>query len=151
MNFLPTRPIPEITRELIDAFQRLYAPHTYLARCYRYFRMMPARRPRPNPPWTGPERRLVARICWRQGVWRHTRWRFWWQLLAIALTRPRLLHEYLLTISMGESLFQLRDWVKKDLERRLAMFQAHPALPTMASPASTTPMEPQASQPSTVA
>jgi Fe-S oxidoreductase len=37
MNFVPTRPLEEITREYVNAFWELYDPMTYLNRTYRHF------------------------------------------------------------------------------------------------------------------
>ncbi|MCG6137493.1 MAG: DUF4070 domain-containing protein [Nostoc sp. LLA-1] len=51
---------------------------------------------------------------------RLTRFRFWWQLGAIALTKPRLLYDYLTTLGVGEHFFNYRYEVRAQLQEKLA-------------------------------
>jgi radical SAM superfamily enzyme YgiQ (UPF0313 family) len=120
MNFVPTRPLEEIVREYIDAFWNLYEPMAYLQRAFRHFNMMEVRRPQSKRPLTWHEARLFSAICWRQGVLRATRFRFWLQLLAIALRKPHLVYDYLAALSFGEHFFIFRHQVKARLEAQLA-------------------------------
>ncbi|GAB4467893.1 MAG: B12-binding domain-containing radical SAM protein [Elainellaceae cyanobacterium] len=124
MNFVPTRPVEEIAREYIDAFWAIYDPMNFMKRTFRHFRMMNGWRAQSDRPFTRTEWRLFSALCWRQGVLRSTRFRFWWQLLAIALTKPRLLYDYLVALGTGEHFFQYRHVVKAQLEEQLAALTA---------------------------
>jgi len=125
MNFVPTRPVEEITREYIDAFWHIYSPMPYLKRTFRHFRMMNGWRGKTDRPITLTELRLFTAICWRQGILRETRFRFWWQLVAIALLKPRLLYDYLIALGAGEHFFSYRHVVKAQLEEQLALLEAN--------------------------
>jgi radical SAM superfamily enzyme YgiQ (UPF0313 family) len=120
MNFVPTRPVEDITREYIAAFWQLYEPEPYLERTFRHFWMMDGWRGSSDRPITAAEWQLFRRLAWRQGVVRSVRWRFWWQLLAIALLKPRLLAEYLAILGIGEHFFTYRYHVRAQLEQQLA-------------------------------
>lgn len=124
MNFVPTRPVEEIAREYIDAFWSIYEPKNFLKRTFRHFRMMNGWRAKSDRPFTRTEWRLFGALCWRQGLLRSIRFRFWWQLLAIALTKPRLLYDYLVALGTGEHFFQYRHVVKAQLEEQLAALPA---------------------------
>jgi radical SAM superfamily enzyme YgiQ (UPF0313 family) len=119
MNFTPTRPVEEIVQEYIDCFWNLYEPLPYLKRTFRHFMMMNGWRPKNNRPLTWHELRLFPIVCWRQGVVRSTRFRFWWQLAAIAFRKPSLVYDYFVALSLGEHFFTLRHEVKARLETQL--------------------------------
>ncbi|MEH1863046.1 MAG: DUF4070 domain-containing protein [Nostoc sp.] len=55
-------------------------------------------------------------MVWRQSIIRSTRWRFWWQLVAIAFQKPHLLYDYFVALSLGEHFFSFRHEVKAQLE-----------------------------------
>ncbi|WP_448604346.1 B12-binding domain-containing radical SAM protein [Thermoleptolyngbya sp.] len=132
MNFVPTRPVEEIAREYIDAFWYIYDPMNFMKRTFRHFRMMNGWRAKSDRPFTRTEWRLFSALCWRQGVLRSTRFRFWGQLLAIALTKPRLLYDYLVALGTGEHFFQYRHVVKAQLEEQLAALAAEQPVQTVA-------------------
>ncbi|MBW4613994.1 MAG: B12-binding domain-containing radical SAM protein [Desmonostoc vinosum HA7617-LM4] len=123
MNFQPTRPLEEIVTEFINCFWNLYEPLSYLKRTYRHFTLMAGRRPAIKRQLTWHEVRLFPAICWRQGVVRSTRWRFWWQLVAIALQKPHLFYDYFVALSFGEHFFTFRHEVKALLEKQLVVLQ----------------------------
>jgi radical SAM superfamily enzyme YgiQ (UPF0313 family) len=125
MNFVPTRPVEEITKEYIAAFWHLYEPLPYLKRTFRHFRMMNGWRGKTNRPLSHHEWQLFSTICWRQGVLRSTRLRFWWQLIVIALTKPRLLYDYLTVLGIGEHFFSYRHTVKAQLLSQLEELAAY--------------------------
>jgi hypothetical protein len=120
MNFVPTRPVEEITQEYIDAFWAIYDPLNYLKRTFRHFMMMNGWRGKSNRPLDPEQWRLFRALLWRQGVVRSTRGRFWWQLCVIALLKPRLLEEYLATLGIGEHFFTYRYEVREQLQQQLA-------------------------------
>ena len=127
MNFTPTRAIEEIVREYIEAFWHIYEPLPYLKRAFSHFMRMRNWRGKHHRPMTWHEWRLLRAICWRQGVLRSTRFRFWWQLAAIALTKPQLLYEYLMVLGVGEHFFKYRHEVKAQLLEQLAALQGEAA------------------------
>ena len=120
MNFVPTRAVEEITEEYIDAFWNIYEPMPYLKRTFHHFMMMKGWRGKTNRPITWHEILLFATICWRQGIVRSTRFRFWWQLLTITINKPRLVYDYLTTLRVGEHFFSFRYQVRSQLQEKLA-------------------------------
>jgi radical SAM superfamily enzyme YgiQ (UPF0313 family) len=123
MNFVPTRPVEEITAEYIDAFWNIYEPMAYLKRTFRHFMMMNGWRGKTKRPITWHEIRLLTALCWRQGVVRSTRFRFWWQLVAIAINKPNLLYDYLTTLGVGEHFFSFRYEVRSQLQEKIALIK----------------------------
>ncbi|NJP11812.1 MAG: B12-binding domain-containing radical SAM protein [Leptolyngbyaceae cyanobacterium RU_5_1] len=123
MNFVPTRPVEEITREYIDAFWDIYSPEPYLKRTFRHFMMMNGWRGKSDRPITRQEWQLFWKLLWRQGGVRSVRFRFWYQLAVIAIRKPRLLAEYLATLGVGEHFFNYRYEVKAQLEQQLEMLK----------------------------
>jgi len=119
MNFVPTRPVEEIVREYIDAFWQIYEPMPFLKRTFQHFMMMNGWRGKTKRPLTHHELRLFFAVCWRQGILRSTRFRFWWQLAAIALAKPRLLYDYFTSLGVGEHFFSYRHVVKAQLLSQL--------------------------------
>lgn len=120
MNFVPTRPVEDITEEYMDAFWRIYEPMSYLKRTFRHMTMMNGWRGKTRRRLTKTELSLFLAICWRQGVLRSTRFRFWWQLVAIALLKPRLIFDYLIALGVGEHFFSFRHEVRSQLQQQLA-------------------------------
>ncbi|MDJ0678103.1 MAG: B12-binding domain-containing radical SAM protein [Calothrix sp. MO_167.B42] len=123
MNFVPTRPVEEITEEYIDTFWQIYEPMAFMKRTFRHFMMMNGWRGKHKRPITWHEIRLFSFICYRQGVLRSTRLRFWWQLIAITLLKPRLLYDYLTTLGLGEHFFSFRHQVRAQLREKLAILK----------------------------
>ncbi|MBN3926013.1 DUF4070 domain-containing protein [Nostoc sp. NMS4] len=80
---------------------------------------MSGKRPKGKCPLTWHKLRLFTIIVWRQGIVRSTRWRFWWQLGAIAFQKPDLLYYYLVALGFGEHFFSFRHEVKVQLETQL--------------------------------
>lgn len=120
MNFVPTRPVEDITEEYIDAFWRIYEPIPYLKRTFRHMMMMKGWRGQTQRRLTQTELSLFLGICWRQGVLRSTRFCFWWQIVAISFLKPRLLFDYLVTLGAGEHFFSFRHEVRAQLQQQLA-------------------------------
>ena len=55
---------------------------------------------------------------------RSTRFRFWWQLAALAVSKPRLLYDYMTTLGVGEHFFHYRHVVKEQLLCQLEALRA---------------------------
>ncbi|MBF2028995.1 MAG: B12-binding domain-containing radical SAM protein [Oscillatoriales cyanobacterium C42_A2020_001] len=123
LNFVPTRPVEEIAHEFIAAFWHLYDPLSYLERTYRHFLKLGA----PKCPtklrkvsWTSI--RALAIICWRQGIVRKTRWKFWVNLLGILRHNPRVWQHYLSICAVSEHFLEYRVIVRQQIEAQLAEY-----------------------------
>ncbi len=123
MNFVPTRPVEEITAEYIEAFWDIYDPMNYLKRTFRHFTMMNGWRGRSDRKLDREQWQLFRTILWRQGIVRSTRFRFWWQLLVILFTKPRLIEEYFATLGIGEHFFSYRYEVRDQLWKQLELLK----------------------------
>ncbi|NJN87301.1 MAG: B12-binding domain-containing radical SAM protein [Leptolyngbyaceae cyanobacterium SL_7_1] len=125
MNFIPTRPIEDITREYIDAFWELYDPVKYLDRTYRHFLKLGAPKHKAalrKVSWVSV--RALLTVCWRQGVVRKSRWRFWSNLIGILRHNPQVWDHYLSICAINEHFLEYRWIVRKQIESQLAEFIA---------------------------
>ncbi|HEY9662859.1 MAG TPA: DUF4070 domain-containing protein, partial [Allocoleopsis sp.] len=121
MNFIPTRPLEEITREYIDAFWRLYDPEKYLDRTYRHIMMMGEPKVRStSQPVTKDQIRAALILIWRQGIKRSTRWKFWHHFIDVLLHKPSLLTKFVVTCAYGEHFLEYRQLVRDQIEKQLA-------------------------------
>jgi radical SAM superfamily enzyme YgiQ (UPF0313 family) len=123
LNFVPTCPAAEITEEYLRLTDSLYEPSAFLRRSYRYYLTM-----RPTRKALGIETEtadsLVFRkaplreklrdlkclltLLWRQGIVGKTRVQFWRQLIGTHRANPSRLTQCLVSLSLGENLFQSR-------------------------------------------
>jgi radical SAM superfamily enzyme YgiQ (UPF0313 family) len=125
MNFIPTRPIEEIATEFINAFWELYEPEKYLDRTYRHFIKMGAphcRAPFRLPDWE--QLKGILTLCWRQGLKRSTRWKFWRYLFSILKNNPGVWNRYLATCAYTEHFLEYRQRVREQIQSQLAVFLA---------------------------
>jgi radical SAM superfamily enzyme YgiQ (UPF0313 family) len=125
MNFIPTRPLEDIAREYVAAFWELYDPEIYLDRTYRHFMMMGA--PHCKAPFRMPPKGMLKgllTICWRQGVQRKTRWKFWRYLFSILRNNPGVWNRYLATCAYAEHFLEYRQIVREQIETQLAEYLA---------------------------
>ncbi|PPS45886.1 B12-binding domain-containing radical SAM protein [Chroococcidiopsis sp. TS-821] len=128
MNFIPTRSLEEITREYIESFWQLYDPIKYLDRTYRCFLMLGApkcKAPAKMPSWV--DIRALLIVCWRQGIKRNTRWKFWHHLFSILKNNPEVWDHYLAVCAHNEHFLEYRQIVRDQLEAQLAEFLAREA------------------------
>lgn len=139
MNFVPTRPIEDIAQEYIRAFWNLYDPLTVLNRTYRHFLLLgAAQQQRQSQPSSGGglsinwvTLRAFLILCWRQGLLRKTRWRFWTNLMVILWRYPRVVVDYLGVCAQAEHFIDFRQAVCSSIEARLqASMAAQPPLPS---------------------
>ncbi len=129
MNFVPTRPLEEVTREYIDGFWRLYDPVNYLDRTYRHFLKLGApRHPAKLRKVTWKVIRAFATVCWRQGVVRETRWKFWHHLLGILKHNPKVAEHYLSVCALNEHFLEYRQEVRTKIEAQLTDYLARKGL-----------------------
>ncbi|MBE9013464.1 DUF4070 domain-containing protein [Pseudanabaenaceae cyanobacterium LEGE 13415] len=129
MNFVPTRPLEEVTREYIDGFWRLYDPVNYLDRTYRHFLKLGApRHPKRLRKVTWTVIRAFATVCWRQGVIRESRWKFWHHLFSILKHNPTVAEHYLSVCAINEHFLEYRQEVRTKIEAQLADYLARQQL-----------------------
>jgi radical SAM superfamily enzyme YgiQ (UPF0313 family) len=127
MNFVPTRPLEEIAREYVDAFYRLYDPLCFLERTYRHFRILgqatyPKKGKGAKKPFNPMILRSLLIICWRQGVVRKTRWKFWTNLFSMWYHNRGGLSSYLAVCAQIEHFIEYREIVKTEIEAQVAEF-----------------------------
>ena len=133
MNFVPTRPIEDIASEYIEGFWLLYEPEQYLERILRYFMKLgiPRHSRRLQPSWRTIRGLLV--LCWRQGVVRQTRWKFWNNLFKIIWHKPSLLVSYLNSCAFLEHFTEYRQIVYQNINTQLAAYQAAKGVESLVS------------------
>lgn len=125
MNFVPTRPLEDIGREYVDAFWTIYDPEIFLDRVYRCFLTLGAPRCKPDfkwPQWV--EVRALLTVCWRQGVKRHTRWKFWHHFFSILKRNPAVWEHYISVCAHNEHFLEYRQIVRDEIEAQLQEFLA---------------------------
>ncbi len=146
-NFAPTRPILQVAREFVEAFERLYEPRTYLDRTWRYFLALGAtRRVAPPIQTARPSVREILRtlpafaaIIWRQGMARCTRWRFWHHLVSVLRHNPGALADYVTVCALNEHFLVFRRIVRLGLDAQLKEIAAQVVLPIEPEPAVVVP------------
>ncbi|MGF1601196.1 MAG: B12-binding domain-containing radical SAM protein [Thermosynechococcaceae cyanobacterium] len=124
MNFEPTRPVDDIAREYMTAFSQLYEPTQYLDRVYRYFLKLGS--PIVRPPFQWPEWvvvRALLIVCWRQGIVRQTRWKFWHHLIGMLLQNPQVAEQYITVCAHNEHFMVYREIVRQQIEAQLLTFK----------------------------
>ena len=125
MNFVPTRPLEEIAHEYVEAFWQLYDPETYLDRTYRHFLKLGA--PVTKEKFKLPgliELRALLTVCYRQGIKRKTRWKFWHHLFSIMRRNPKQWTVYLTVCAHNEHFLDYREIVRANIEEQLAEYLA---------------------------
>ncbi len=126
MNFVPTRPLEEIAREYVDAFDQLYEPKKFLDRAYRHYRILGEatypKKGKAKKPVDWVILRALLTICWRQGVWRETRWQFWRNLWNMARYNPGGLSSYLSVCAQIEHFLEYRQIVRQEIEEQVNQF-----------------------------
>ncbi|MBF2034495.1 MAG: B12-binding domain-containing radical SAM protein [Leptolyngbyaceae cyanobacterium T60_A2020_046] len=131
MNFVPTRPIEEIAEEYVEAFWTLYDPLTVLNRTFRHFLMLGEGQKKayqgrsrsagsPDINWVIIRALLI--ICWRQGVVRKTRWRFWGNLAVMLWHYPNVAANYLSVCAQAEHFLEFRKIVRQNIETQLQVY-----------------------------
>ncbi len=129
MNFVPTRPLQDIANEFVAAFWELYDPERYLDRTYQHFLKLGA----PKCPGSRVRKlswvnvRALLTLCWRQGVVRKTRVKFWLYLAGILRHNPLVWEHYLGLCALNEHFLEYRQVVKTEIEAQLAEYMAHEA------------------------
>jgi radical SAM superfamily enzyme YgiQ (UPF0313 family) len=126
MNFVPTRPIQDVASEYVETTWKLYDPRHFMDRTYRHFLMMG------SPRWQPSERievkhgwsdiRALLTMCWRQGVKRNTRWKYWHHLFSLLRRNPQVVGHYICVSAHIEHFLwyrrQMRDHINSLLAAR---------------------------------
>ena len=124
MNFMPTRPIEDIANEYVNGFYQLYDPKTYLDRTYRYFMKLGIPRHSGKRKIDRKSLKALLTICWRQGILRDTRWKFWHNLGRILLRNPKLVPLYLVACAYLEHFIDYRQIVTDNINTQLEAYLA---------------------------
>lgn len=138
MNFIPTRPIEEIALEFVNSFWELYDPEKFLDRTYRHYRIL-GEAPCHNDPNKKKKRkekkpldwvtiRAFLIICWRQGVIRKTRWKFWSYLLEMYRYNRGGIPSYLSVCAQIEHFLEYRQIVKDEISAQVNEYLKQEAL-----------------------
>jgi radical SAM superfamily enzyme YgiQ (UPF0313 family) len=132
MNFVPTRPLPEIAREYVEALWTMYEPAAYLKRCLRHCLKIT-----PNPyalqqvhfPATKIVQ-LVTKLIWKQGIQtKEIRYQFWQQLWTVFRKNPRFVSLYLGLCAAGEHFWEYRLLARERITQQLGYDPLTEALP----------------------
>ena len=124
MNFVPTRPIEDIATEYVNGFYKLYDPQTYLDRTFRYFMKLGVPRHSGKRKVDSKSIKALLTICWRQGVLRETRWKFWTHLAQIFGRNPKLVPLYLVACAYLEHFIEYRQIVTDNINSQLEAYLA---------------------------
>ena len=124
MNFIPTRPIEDIANEYVNGFYQLYDPKTYLDRTYRYFMKLGIPRHSGKRKIDSKSLKALSTICWRQGILRDTRWKFWHNLIRILIRNPKLVPLYLVACAYLEHFIDYRQIVTDNINTQLEAYLA---------------------------
>jgi radical SAM superfamily enzyme YgiQ (UPF0313 family) len=138
MNFVPTRPIEEIAMEYVNSFWTLYDPQKFLDRTYRHYRIL-GEAPCHTDPSKKKKRtekkpidwitiRAFMIICWRQGIVRETRWKFWIYLFEMYRYNRGGISSYLSVCAQIEHFLEYRQIVKDEIESQLNEYLKQEAL-----------------------
>jgi radical SAM superfamily enzyme YgiQ (UPF0313 family) len=133
MNFVPTRPLEEIAHEYVNGFWQLYDPEKFLDRTYRHYRILGTapchnnpkkKRKKEKKPLDLRSLRAFLIICWRQGIVRKTRWKFWLYLVNMYRYNRGGIGSYLSVCAQIEHFLEYREIIKQEIEAQLGEFLA---------------------------
>ena len=124
MNFVPTRPIEDIATEYVNGFYQLYDPNTYLDRTFRYFMKLGVPRHSGKRKVDSKSIKALLTICWRQGILRETRWKFWNHLAQVFGRNPKLVPLYLVACAYLEHFIEYRQIVTDNINSQLEAYLA---------------------------
>ncbi|NJM67769.1 MAG: B12-binding domain-containing radical SAM protein [Leptolyngbyaceae cyanobacterium CRU_2_3] len=122
MNFVPTRPITELSREYVEGFWTLYEPQNYLRRCLQQcLKINTGRNQRQTMQFPlSKGLRLVIQLIWHQGIRRpEIRGQFWHQLWIILLNKPQVLNMYLGLCAAGEHFWEYRALARERITQQV--------------------------------
>ncbi|MGF1539367.1 MAG: B12-binding domain-containing radical SAM protein [Pleurocapsa sp.] len=124
MNFVPTRPIEEIAREYVNGFLTLYEPKAYQERIFHYFMKLGSPKHSPNRKIDRKSIKALLTMCWRQGIVRDTRWKFWINLIKLIQHNPKVIPSYFVSCGYLEHFVEYREIVREQINRQLEAYLA---------------------------
>lgn len=135
MNFIPTRPVPELAREYVEGFWQMYEPQSYLRRCLQQclrIRYRQGQRQTMQFP-LNKGLRLLAQLIWHQGIRRaEIRGQFWRQFWIILRDKPQALNVYLGLCAAGEHFWEYRELARERITQQLG-YDPIPSTMTLAA------------------
>jgi radical SAM superfamily enzyme YgiQ (UPF0313 family) len=132
LNFIPSRPIEEISKEYVETFWKLYEPKNYLTRVYKHFRMVGKaevhsdpiiRKELANKHKTDKNLKgliILLEIFWKQGLYRNTRVIFWKYLWEMWKHNRAGIGNYLSYAAFIEHFVYYRKMVKDQIEEQVS-------------------------------
>jgi len=125
MNFVPVRPMGEITGEFIHMYEVLYDPAFYLDRAFNHILgMAPPPKRKPFKPPRLCELRAVLTVFAKQGIIYSSRRKFWKYLFRGLREFPWYLNRYLSYCVMAEHYFEYRQTIKSALTIQMEALNA---------------------------
>ena len=119
MNFLPTRPIEEIYREFLHAYESLYSREAYMERSYhQVISVAPKSRKRASRLPRLFELRALFLVLFRYGIKYTTRFKFWKYGLSILWNHPNEISRFIDYCVAGEHYFEFRQTIINELPAR---------------------------------
>lgn len=122
MNFVPTRPLPEIASEYLTALWAMYEPTTYLRRCLQHCLNITVHPHRKQQIYFPVEKALpfILHLIWHQGMqMKEIRYQFWRQFWVMLMTKPQLLSLYLVLCGAGEHFWDYRVLARERITQQL--------------------------------
>jgi radical SAM superfamily enzyme YgiQ (UPF0313 family) len=132
LNFIPSRPVEEISEEYVETFWKLYEPKNYLTRVYKHFRMVgkaevhsdpKIRKELANTHKTDKNLNgllILLKIFWKQGLYRNTRVIFWKYLWQMWKHNRAGIGNYLSYAAFIEHFVYYRKMVKEQIEEQVS-------------------------------
>ena len=132
LNFIPSRPVEEISKEYVETFWKLYEPKNYLTRVYKHFRMVGKaevhsdpiiRKELANQHKTDKNLNgllILLKIFWKQGLYRNTRVIFWKYLWQMWKHNRAGIGNYLSYAAFIEHFVYYRKMVKEQIEEQVS-------------------------------
>jgi radical SAM superfamily enzyme YgiQ (UPF0313 family) len=132
LNFIPSRPIEDISKEYVETFWKLYEPKNYLTRVYKHFRMVgeaevhsdpKIRKELANKHKTDKNLNgllILLEIFWKQGIYRNTRVIFWKYLWQMWKHNRAGIGNYLSYAAFIEHFVYYRKMVKEQIEEQVS-------------------------------
>lgn len=120
MNFVPTRPLEEITTEYINLYEKLYVPENYIERLYEHFSRMkplPFEAPKHPPSWG--EIRALLTVIYRRGIRSPSRGKFWHYFRKAKRAFPDRFKRFLASLVFYEHLYRFRSTVRENVEKQV--------------------------------
>lgn len=126
-NFVTTRSIDAIARELINFYEVVYEPTRGLRRAFDQVCELGPAPSRKRLRWPRAEERTLMRsVILQHGVKYPTRWMFWRFLVTTAWRSPEKIHSFLSMIAYAQNYFDHRLVVRREVSVAAQQWQPEP-------------------------